>query len=92
MVLLEAETFGVPCVSFTCKCGPKDVIRDGENGLLVPEGNVPRLAEALLQLIRNPESLRRMGAAAYADSVRWRPEQIMNQWNNLFVNILSSQR
>lgn len=92
MVLLEAETFGVPCVSFACKCGPKDVIRDRENGLLVPEGNVPRLADALLKLIRDPELLRKMGAASYADSVRWRPEQIMNQWNSLFENILSSQQ
>ena len=92
MVLLEAETFGVPCVCFACKCGPKDVIRDGENGLLVPEGDVPGLAEALLKLIQDPALLARMGAAAYADAVRWRPEHIMQQWQNLFENILSSRR
>lgn len=92
MVLLEAETFGVPCVSFACQCGPKDVIRDSENGLLVPEGDVPGLAEALLKLIQDPAMLVRLGAAAYADAVRWRPEHIMQQWQNLFENILSSQR
>ena len=92
MVLLEAETFGVPCVCFACKCGPKDVIRDGENGLLVPEGDIPALADALLKLIHNPALLARMGAAAYADAVRWRPEHIMQQWQNLFESILSSQR
>ena len=92
MVLLEAETFGVPCVSFACKCGPKDVIRDGENGLLVPEGDIPALAEALLKVIQDPDLLVRMGAAAYQDAVRWRPEQIMQQWNSLFESILSSRR
>lgn len=92
MVLLEAETFGVPCVSFMCKCGPKDVIRDGENGLLVPEGDIPALADALLKLIQDPVLLARMGAAAYADAVRWRPEHIMQQWQNLFESILSSPR
>ena len=92
MVLLEAETFGVPCVGFACKCGPKDVIRDGENGLLVPEGDIPALAEALLKLIQDPALLARMGAAAYADAVRWHPEHIMQQWQNLFESILSSQR
>ena len=92
MVLLEAETFGVPCVSFTCKCGPKDVLRDGENGLLVPEGDIPALAEALLKVIQNPDLLAQMGAAAYQDAVRWRPEQIMQQWNSLFESILSSRR
>lgn len=92
MVLLEAETFGVPCVCFACKCGPKDVIRDGENGLLVPEGDVPALADALLKVIQDPELLSQMGSAAFVDSVRWRPEQIMQQWNSLFENILSSRR
>ena len=92
MVLLEAETFGVPCVCFTCKCGPKDVIRDGENGLLVPEGDIPALADALLKLIQDPVLLARMGAAAYADAVRWRPEHIMQQWQNLFESISSSPR
>ena len=92
MVLLEAETFGVPCVSFACKCGPKDVIRDGENGLLVPEGDVPALAEAILKLIRDPHMLARMGAAAYEDSKRWDPEHIMKRWTDLFESILSSRR
>lgn len=92
MVLLEAETFGVPCVCFACKCGPKDVIRDSENGLLVPEGDVPGLAEALLKLIQDPAMLVRLGAAAYANAVRWRPEHIMQRWQNLFENILSSRR
>lgn len=92
MVLLEAESFGVPCVSFACKCGPKDVIRDGENGLLVPEGDIPALAEALLKVIQDPDLRVRMGAAAYKDAVRWRPEQIMQQWNSLFESILSSRR
>ena len=92
MVLLEAETFGVPCVCFACKCGPKDVIRDGENGLLVPEGDIPALADALLKLIQDPVLLAQMGAAAYADAVRWRPEHIMQKWQNLFESISSSPR
>lgn len=92
MVLLEAQSFGVPCVSFDCKCGPKDVIHNGENGLLVPEGDVPALAEALLKLIRNPEELKKMGGAAYIDATRWQPELIMQQWINLFESVLSSRR
>ena len=92
MVLLEAQSFGVPCVSFDCKCGPKDVIHDGENGLLVPEGDVPALAEALLKLIRDPEELKRMGGAAYIDATRWQPELIMQQWINLFESVLLSRR
>ena len=92
MVLLEAQSFGVPCVSFDCKCGPKDVIHDGENGLLVPEGDVPALAEALLKLMQDPEGLKNMGGAAYIDATRWQPDLIMQQWIDLFESVLSSRR
>ncbi len=88
MVLLEAEAHGIPAVSFTCKCGPRDVITDGVNGRLVPAKDVEGLAKAIDELIHDPETLRRMGAAAYADSSRWDPEHIMEQWLRLFEGLL----
>lgn len=39
MVLLEAMSFGLPSVSYSFKCGPKDAIKDGINGFLVEEGD-----------------------------------------------------
>ena len=84
MVLLEAQAFGVPCVSFACKCGPKDVIRDGENGLLIPEGDVSALAEALYRLMSDDVLRKQMGAAAYRNSEHYDKERIMAQWEKLF--------
>ena len=88
MVLLEAESYGIPSVSFDCQCGPKDVIRDGENGRLVPNGNVDALARVLSETMHDPEAIRRMGAAAWEDALRWEPETIMQQWLNLFEGLL----
>ena len=51
MVLLEAQAHGVPAVSFACKCGPRDVIENGVNGLLVEEGDIKGMADALCKLI-----------------------------------------
>ena len=88
MVLLEAQAAGLPIVSFECKCGPRDVIEDGVDGILVEEGNVEKLAEGMLRLIKD-ESLRKsMGAAAYARSERYAEENIMNQWVDLFDNVI----
>ena len=47
MVLLEALSKGVPPVSFDCPEGPRQLIRSGTNGLLVPQGDIDRLTEAL---------------------------------------------
>jgi len=87
MVLLEAEAHGVPAVAFACKCGPKDVITDGVNGLLVPEDDINAFASALQKVIENPDLLRSMGAAAYKDAARWDMETIMKKWTTLFENI-----
>lgn len=87
MVLLEAQAYGLPIVSFDCKCGPRDVITDGEDGLLVPEGDVKALAEGLVKLIVNPELRESMGRKARENAARWDKETIMQQWLTLFESI-----
>lgn len=84
MALIEAQAYGVPAVSFDCQCGPKEVIVDGVTGLLIPEGDVDALAQALLGLIRDPEGRRRMGAEAERLAARFDFDTIMKQWDNLF--------
>lgn len=56
MVIIEAMACGVPPVSFTCPCGPRDIIDDGKDGLLVEDGNIEELAEKICYLIENEEN------------------------------------
>ena len=87
MALLECQAFGVPAVSFDCKCGPREIIVPGETGFLTPEGDVSGLARYLEQLM-NDDALRiRMGRNAYSHSQAWRPENIMPKWISLFEEI-----
>ena len=87
MVLLEAMSCGVPCVSFACPCGPKDIVTDGVNGYLVEPGNVEALAERLCYLIEHEELRKEMGKAARKRAEDFREEKIMQQWVDLFENI-----
>ena len=78
---------GVPPVSLTCPCGPRDIIDDGKNGLLVENGNIEMLAEKICYLIENDEIRRKMGQQARIDVERFKIEQIAEQWKQLFESL-----
>jgi len=92
MVLLEAMSVGLPLVSYDCKCGPRDLITDGENGFLVSEGKIPELAEKIMRLIENPLLRQQMGQAAKIKSEQYSEPVIMAQWMKLFDELLSERK
>lgn len=87
MVLLEAQTMGLPIVSYACQCGPRDIITDGENGYLVPLYDESAFAEALSRLMHSESERQRMGASARLSSARYRIDSIMPQWLELFESL-----
>ncbi|WP_295625085.1 glycosyltransferase family 4 protein [uncultured Nitrosomonas sp.] len=92
MTLVEVMAHGCAAVSYDCDTGPRDIIRHGVDGLLVsPVGDVPALASALDQLMRNDEARERMGQRAIEIRERYSPESILTMWNKLFNEEVSSQ-
>lgn len=66
----EAMVIGLPVVAFAVDNLPY-LIRDGEDGLLVPFGDVPWLSAALRLLVEDPARRSGMGAAARARAMSW---------------------
>lgn len=62
MVFLEAQSQGTPVVA-TRSGGIPDAVLDGETGILVEEGNVGQLADALENLLQDPDRIVSMGLA-----------------------------
>ena len=87
MVITEAMGCGVPPVSFACPCGPRDIIKNGINGLLAENGNTEDLAEKIGNLIKDEEKRQEMGQQAYADAQKYKMENISEQWEELFQSI-----
>ena len=88
MVLVEAMSCGLPIVSFDCPCGPKDIIKDSEDGFLVSFGNIEQMAEKIEELILDEEKRKLFGKNARENVQRFSQDKIMNQWKNLFENLV----
>ena len=87
MVLLEAMACGIPCVSFDCPYGPRNVIKNGEDGFLVDYLNSNALAERICKLIEDKDLRKQMGQNGRRNVMRFSRETIMPQWMSLFESI-----
>jgi glycosyltransferase involved in cell wall biosynthesis len=87
MVLLEAMGKGLPIVSFDCPTGPREVIEDHVNGLLLPPGDVGALAAAMNEMIEDEELRRRCGQGALATAERYSLEVIGARWDEVLGDL-----
>lgn len=89
MTLIEAQAMGLPIISYTCPCGPRDVVTHGETGYLVALGDKADFAKHLELLIDDVELRKRMGRAAVVSSQRYNIESVMSQWKELFRRLVT---
>lgn len=80
--LLEAMACELPVVSTDCSGGgPREIIRDGVDGILVPPENVAALADAMDRLMANASERRRLGTSALTVIERFSIKRIMTMWD-----------
>ncbi len=91
MILLEAQAYGLPIVAFNCQCGPADIITDGMDGYLIPEGDCNTLASKLETLVKDTPLRQQMGKVARKNSERYAEEVIMAKWTTLFDKLNRQQ-
>ncbi|MEU1598127.1 glycosyltransferase family 4 protein [Streptomyces sp. NPDC005708] len=84
LVLLEAMACGVPCAAFDCSPGVREIVRDGEDGLLARHGNISELARQLVRLMADENLRDTMGEKARQNVQRFAPDVITRRWEELF--------
>jgi glycosyltransferase involved in cell wall biosynthesis len=82
-VLLEALASELPVVATDCPSGPREILHDGEFGLLVPCEDPSALACAMQRLVRDPELRVRLSASASAAIEPYAPERVVAAWERL---------
>jgi glycosyltransferase involved in cell wall biosynthesis len=83
--LAEALAHGLPAISFDCDTGPRDIIRHGVDGMLVPAGDGDALAEALGTVMADDDLRARMAARATEARERFSIERVAGMWERLFA-------
>lgn len=89
MVLAEAMACGVPCISFDCPYGPRNIIKNKEDGILVENGNIEAFAKQIDYLIENQNVRKAMGEKAHENIKRLEIGNIVLKWQTLFDELLS---
>ncbi len=86
--LIEAMAIGLPCISTDCPCGgPRELIKDGQNGILIPVGDASRLAEAMEKLIEDDALANYIGQNAIKTRKNLDSEVIGKQWMDYLSGI-----
>jgi glycosyltransferase involved in cell wall biosynthesis len=80
--LCEALSCGLPSISIDCPHGPREIIRQGIDGILVPPDDDDALEQSLRELMSNPDSRERMGIQARSICDRLGVGTVVDAWES----------
>lgn len=89
LVLTEAKSYHVPCVSFRCKAGPSEIILDEVNGYLIDCFDIKKMAEKICDLIENEEKRMEFSNRSLEDTEKYSIDNVMRKWEELFRELIS---
>lgn len=80
IVLIEAQSFGIPCIAFDSARGALEIICEQKNGYLIPNRNMSEMRRKLVELIEDEELRKKMGKNARKNSLQYSAENVKNIW------------
>lgn len=80
LVLCEAMNYGVPCVAFDVDVGPREIIKNSVNGLLIEDRNIDLMIKKIDGLLSNNDIRKKMGIDAKKKASQYYPDKILDKW------------
>lgn len=90
LTLTEAQQCGCVPVVFNTYTSLSDIVENGRNGFVVPEGNIDEYVARLTQLMNDASLCRKLAKNAMTDCQRYTPQKVASHWNTLFNELLNS--
>lgn len=91
MVLLEAMSQGMACISYDCKTGPSDIITDKVNGILIEDQDREKMTMGLQELIDDEGLRKSLSARAIKSLDRYDIDKITDDYISIFKTITKEQ-
>ncbi len=88
-VLSESMAMGCTCVSYDIVTGPREIIIDGLDGLIVENQDIDMLAKALSKVMNDKDLRYQYGLKAIGDIKRYERDVVMDKWEDLLSNIIA---
>ncbi len=86
MVLLEAQSCGLPIISYNSPTGPRNIISNDQNGVLVEMDNKEEFVEKLIELTTNESKRIDLAKNGYQSSKKYTMDKIMQIWDKEIIN------
>lgn len=83
MVLIEAQSFSLPLISFDCPTGPSEIIKNNENGFLIKPFDIYELSEKIIFLANSPQKRLEFSKNSFKNSKKFTKNEIFPKWENL---------
>ncbi|MEW5755869.1 MAG: glycosyltransferase family 4 protein [Pseudomonadota bacterium] len=86
--LCEAMSSGLPVISFDCPSGPRDIIQNERDGVLVQANSVAELAGAMARLMDDDAERQRLGQGALGITKRFSLPNVMELWSDVIADVI----
>ena len=87
LVLTEAKSYRLPCVSFKCKAGPSEIILDDVNGYLIESFDIKEMSQKICHLIEDENKRKQFSDHALDDTDKYAKNNVIQKWINLLEHI-----
>lgn len=87
LVLIEAQSYGIPCVAYDSAQGAKEIIKSGINGILIPDRDRTQMVSETLKLLTDYDYRKSMGNESRKNAEKYSKKNIANQWYDFIDKI-----
>lgn len=83
LVLVEASSLGIPCISFDIDVGPREIIKDCKNGFIIKDRNKELMKKKILEIMNSRDVRNEIGNNAKINAEKYYIENVVNEWKKI---------